>query len=363
MQAVKFARLGESRYCGDPRYNIQSVRDGFISSIDQQDEDNYLIQRICRAYARAVQQPAADEYKPSSWWESFRRGSLRPVMRALEATDLNALQAMYRDFFRDSCSDGLVGKNLLLAKPSLRPSLRNVHERYFLSDALHRLDYWSDLTAGRFSLRDLEGPRTGNPFGIMLDGTRIRTGSEYQHYCAHRIGNLLHGNDGVVVEIGGGYGGMAYYLMRDFPELTYFDFDLPETIALASYYLLNAFPQKRFLLYGEEVLTPEALGRYDVVLLPVSALSTVPSSFADLTFSSHTISDLSSAALIEYMKKVANITRGYFLYEGLYKSSSDIHALIMDIPLFSLVEENRFQWYSHKSSIDLQQELLYKIKA
>ena len=363
MQAIKFARLGESLYSDDPRYDLQVVHEGFTSCIDQQDEDTDLLQRICTAYAKSIQISSPNEYKPISWWESFQHSSLKPVMRALEAGDLSTLRTRYRNFFRDSCSDGLVEKNLLLTKSPFYKSMMRTHESYFLSDALYRLDCWSAMTDGQFSLRDLEGPRTGNPFGITLNGTLVRTGSEYQHYCAHRTGRLLFGNNPVVVEIGGGYGGMAYYLLRDFPQLTYIDFDLPETIALASYYLLKAFPEKTFLLYGEEVLNEETLGCFDVILLPIAEFSAVPSGFANLIFSSHAISDLSSAALIEYMNKITDVTRDYFLYEGLYKSGPDIPGLVMDLyPSLHLVEEKRFQWYSQKSPTDLQHELLYQIK-
>jgi hypothetical protein len=334
-----------------------------ISRVDQHDGDEAVLQRLCKAYAKAAQQPVPAEYKPTSWWESVQRTSLSPVMRALAESDLPALQAMYRNFFRDSCSDGLVGKTIFLQNPLFQAYLKGVHERHFLSDALHRLDYWSEITEGKFSLQDLKGPRTGNPFGIKLEDILVRTGSEYQHYCAHRIGRLLSGND-MVVEIGGGYGGMAYYLLRDYPQLTYIGFDLPETIALASYYLLKAFPEKRFLLCGEESLTEENLGSYDVVLLPVSELPAMPSGFANLTFSSHAISDLSSIALIEYIRRVANITRGYFLYEGLYKSSHNIRGLVMDLcPSFHLVGEKLLRWYSQKSSDDLQDELLYQVRS
>jgi len=123
-------------------------------------------------------------------------------------------------------------------------TISDLHRRFYLGDALHRIDYWAKQVGSGFSTRDLAGPAIGNPFGITLDGTLIRTGAPGQHYCAHRIMRQLSSESAVVAEIGGGFGGMAYYLLRDRPRLTYLDFDLPESLALTTYYLHKAFPAR-----------------------------------------------------------------------------------------------------------------------
>lgn len=40
-------------------------------------------------------------------------------------------------------------------------------------------------------------------------------------------------------------------LLRDDPDITYVDYDLPEATALASYYLMKSLPDRNFRLYGE----------------------------------------------------------------------------------------------------------------
>ena len=54
-----------------------------------------------------------------------------------------------------------------------------------------------------------------------------------------------------ILELGGGFGSMAYYLMQESNNATYFDFDLPENFALTAFYLLSSFPNKKIALYGE----------------------------------------------------------------------------------------------------------------
>jgi len=88
--------------------------------------------------------------------------------------------------------------------------------------------------------KSLDSPPIGNPYGYYVNGAFVRTGSDYLHYYATVIGRLVRGDTrAVVLELGGGYGGLAYYLVRDH-ELTWVDVDLPENMALAAFYLLSA---------------------------------------------------------------------------------------------------------------------------
>jgi putative sugar O-methyltransferase len=171
-----------------------------------------------------------------------------------------------------------------------------MYRRFILSETRYRIDYWRSQTEGRFSISALQGPAVGNPFGAMMEGTLVPVRAEYQHYCAQRILDLITSHNAIVAEIGGGFGGMAYYLLRDCPKITYIDFDVPESLALTAYYLSKSMPQFRLLLYGEEELTQSAITGYDIILMPPWELSKLPVRSVDITFSSHALSDLISVA-------------------------------------------------------------------
>jgi putative sugar O-methyltransferase len=313
----RLLHLGERRFKRDIRYDLSTVTQGFRAHEPFPGPDAALLQRICNAYSLATerQQGADAKYAPTAWWQEHRKLTLEPVLQALRSHDLDALQAMYRNFFRDDCATGLVPVQRIKGG-YLDEVITDFHRRLYLFDALFRLDYWKAQTDGRYGLRDLAGPSVGNPFGVMLEDTLVRTGSEYQHYCAHRIAGLLPEGTATVAEIGGGFGGMAYYLLRDRPATTYIDFDVPESIALTSYYLLKAFPQRKIVLYGEAELTGETIAQADMLLMPISGIAELPSGSVDLSFSSHAISDLSPALMAEYLNDIARFTRNYFLYIG-----------------------------------------------
>jgi hypothetical protein len=165
-----FAAHGERRFRDDARYDLQNVTDGFVSRIDETGDDAELLERICTAYIRAVkqQQFAPETYKATEWWQEVRQRSLGPVTQALLTRDIDALRRMYRNFFRDPCSSGLLGAPYGMSKAYFGGKIKDVHRRFYLSHVLYRFDYWMAQTGGRFSLRDLAGPGIGNPLEIRL---------------------------------------------------------------------------------------------------------------------------------------------------------------------------------------------------
>jgi hypothetical protein len=309
---------GERRFRGDARYDLDSVTKGFVSRSADTGDDAELLERICAAYRKAVEDQASapEIYRATGWWDGVRQRSLGPVIRALETRNVGALNGMYRRFFRDACSTGLVGVPWGMSQAYWGGVAKRFDRRLYLGDVLYRIDYWRARTDGRFPLRDLAGPEVGDPFGIEIDGTLVTTGAAYQHYCAQRIGSELGPDGSLVAEIGGGFGGMAYYLLRDRAKVTYLDFDVPESVALTSYYLMKAFPERRVLLYGESELTMEEIARADVVLMPVFEMEKMPPESVDVVFSSHAITDLSREVMEEYMERIRYMTRGSFLCIG-----------------------------------------------
>jgi putative sugar O-methyltransferase len=232
-----------------------------------------------------------------------------------------------------------------------------------MSDALYRLDYWRKQTNDRYSLIDLSSPTVGNPYGVFFDGVLVRTSSDYQHYCSHKIALLLEKRPGAVMEIGGGFGGTAYYLLRDCPGITYLDFDVPESIALTTYYLIKCFPERKVLLYGEGEMTAASLKSYDIVLMPLYLLPQVPGKSIEIAFSSHAMSDISSAAMKEYLDQISRTTSGHFWYIGNDTTAQVLQNLIGEPKgTFSLLERESSLWENYRESRADIVELLYEVK-
>jgi hypothetical protein len=236
-----------------------------------------------------------------------------------------------------------------LTKAYFDTQIKDIHRRYFLGDALYGIDYWKAQTGDRFPLQALAGPETGNPFGIMIGETLVRTGAAYQHYSAHKIASCLVSAKATVAEFGGGFGGMAYYLLRDHPGVTYVDFDVPESLALTAYYLLSSFPHLKFVLYGESAITPETLASADVVLMPIFEIESLPGESVEIIFSSHAMSDISRDAMSAYLKMISRISTGGFLYMGNAQGAESIRNMIAEAQLpFRQVETKPSGWNTHR---------------
>jgi hypothetical protein len=358
----KLLYRGGYHFRGDPRYDLDGVTRGFRNRVGDYNSDGPLLQRICRAYSLAMsrEQVASSKYNPTPWWQQHRNLMLEPVMRALSSQDLGTLQKMYENFFRDDCSTGLLPVQRV-KNNYFDHVIADFYRRLYLVDALYRLDYWKAETSGCYTVGDLAGPATGNPFGVVLEDTLVRVGSEYQHYCAQRIARLLH-DDATIAEIGGGFGGMAYYLLRDRPGITYIDFDVPESISLTSYYLLKNFPHLKVVLYGEAELTSDTILQADVVLLPLIELAHLPSGIVDLSFSSHAMSDLVPEVMPEYLCDIARITRNHFLYVGTEISAARIVDFSKAMPSqFTLLGSRQSGWNRHIAPKADHVECLYQI--
>ena len=281
-------------------------------------------------------------------------------MRALAARDYDSLRKMYRNFFRDPCGAGVSG--MPFPRKSRGYGMGASFKQLQLIDALHRIDLWKSRAGVRSEIADLKTPEVGNPFGTVVNGVFVRSGCEDQHYCAQKIIDLVGSrHPAVVAEIGGGFGGMACYLVRDHPGMTYVDFDLPETIALASYYLLSAFPEIKATLYGEAELNAETLQTSRIILMPSFAITTMADASVDLVFNARLLFDLSPKSLHEYLTEFARITKDYVLHLNRREPSVAAHAWFQaNAPEFGLIERHPSNWNDARTLYPNEMEYLYR---
>lgn len=90
----------------------------------------------------------------------------------------------------------------------------------------------------------------GSPSTLEVDGFHISQSSlEYTFMLTHLAPYLAHAS--VVVDIGGGYGGLARLIKLAFPSIRLVLLDLPEVNAIQTYFLMNAFPDGAIVTLAE----------------------------------------------------------------------------------------------------------------
>jgi hypothetical protein len=162
-------------------------------------------------------------------------------------------------------------------------------------------------------------PPVGNPWGCHFDNVLIAPKALRYHALSTQIRHITSDVPRpVIAEIGAGYGGMAYYLLRGDQPVCYLDFDLPETLVLAAYYLRRTLPHRKVHLCARpEELTPALLQACDVVLAPNWGIRSLPGRSVDLFLNTFSLSEMPMPAIAEYLQQIERTCRGYFLHNNM----------------------------------------------
>lgn len=328
--------------------------------------DPAIIARVIAAYnkSRAVQKDAAAEYQVSAMWLPIYQGYMGEVMDVLARGDAAALARIYANFFRESCSIGIHGMPVDMQVNYFSGKVSEENGGKYVADIMHRMQIWFDTIGKTHGLDALRTPDIGNPYGFFVDGVFYRATVEYQHYYATMIARLTRSRARrAVLELGGGYGNLGYFLVRDNPDLTYIDVDLPENMALSAFYLLSAFPDKKIALYGEIDLATADLRDYDAVVLPNFAIAELRDGSVDLAFNSYSLAEMSPATVANYIGQFNRLaTKFIYHVNHAHTPPSLADHFPIDYGKFELVSRAPAMWNKARNPDMDEYEYLYKAK-
>jgi hypothetical protein len=239
-------------------------------------------------------------------WNWINKNKRAGFIKALAEGNPESLALLMCNFFRNDASFGLVSGTY--------ESLRSEEKRLELeNNTLLDIDTWRELTDSI----DIEGlrmlPDWGNPFGTLAEGCLIAPDTPRHDYFASRTLNLCAGKAPVVLEIGGGYGGMAAQVMRRSRQATYIDCDLPETLMIAYYFLRKSLGMPvRWAFAG---VTPQDLVPGTILLVPANAVSGIE---CDITvaFNSNSLSEMAKATVDDYFAFLNKLLPKHFYHQN-----------------------------------------------
>ena len=113
-------------------------------------------------------------------------------------------------------------------------------------------------------------------------------------------------NRRIILEIGAGYGGLAYHLSRIVGDTTYIIVDLPESLLFSSSYLSLHAPDKKLFLYDPDDQPNKPLvellrGDYDFILLPNYRLSLIADLHTDLVINIASMQEMRTDQVAAYL--------------------------------------------------------------
>lgn len=297
-------------------FNLKAYQLGFADHRSKNKEsfrDWEIMKRLIQAYRKAKEdeRSATEPYQLRGEWEHIIGMEYARLVSVLQSEDAKELAALLQNFCRNECSRGLSMSSELLVnrrRPFYKFRYINEFNEDFENSKMARHD--------TFDPGVLCFPFIGNPVGMLVDGNLIPAVNIRHRYYAQRLLELLPNRETTVAEIGGGFGGLAYFLLKESKTpIRYINFDLPEINVVNSYFLLKTFPDRKILLYGEEAKTlPEALGKAAVIIYPHFCFHQLPDQSMDMVFNSNSLTEMDEQMVLEYYAQINRVCRGYFMH-------------------------------------------------
>jgi putative sugar O-methyltransferase len=286
---------------------------------------------------------------------------MAPVIQAHQNNDLKSLQVMYENFFREPLSTGLHGLHFDMVKTYMTPEAPPSDEQaraYMEFCALGARNFI--LSCPGTPAQKLVRPPIGNPYGYQLDSHEIYPCAEYHFSFAQKISILLKKVERPsIMDLGGGFGGMAYYCAREIPNSRIVCIDLPENAALQAYYLTSMFPGKAICLYGDGGDPADC----DIYIAPNFAIEELAENEVNLSFNSYSLAEMGEEAIKNYVKTISKITSDYFYHLNHVYWEISADSFPVDLEKFELLFRNPTNWGKDYRNYRLDQhEFLYKAR-
>jgi hypothetical protein len=290
------------------------------------DSDLLLGERLIGAYHLAI---GAGPSASGMWTQDVFLDRQRELTDALDRRDPRLLAERLASMFRSDFVIGMAGGSLGLGSQSRWQ--RRFSRLFFLNKlaalaeslGAARLENPEQgglglafVDGGERLIDDTEAalgvsldfPEVGAAYGIQLAGRLLTSDQPDQVYAAARLRDAIRAylaeRQGPlhIVEIGGGYGGMAYWLNRMMAP-RYSIIDLPVVNVMQGYFLAQALGHAVVSLYGERAAT--------IAILPTHALSALESP-VDVVANKDSLPEIPREAATSYLAWIEASCDGLF---------------------------------------------------
>ena len=285
-----------------------------------------IVERIFESFRKMKndQKEVSDLYLPSSLWQQQIDVSYSNFTDALASNNIEKFHFFLSNFGTWKQYHG-VEQNMLF-----RDNMKTLFGRRYLKNVIFNknLKNWEWIYNGRRPISRLTYPTHGNQSGVYVENTFIGVGSFFNEIYGSILSGLLDDVERpVVADLGAGYGKLAYFALRDMKESSFVDFDLPETLCLAAYYLMKSWPEKRTLLYGEGNYCEKAHENFDLIFMPSFEIDKVGENSIDLFMNKNSLGEMTREAASNYVDHIAKTARYFFhmnhdIFPNVYSDNS-----------------------------------------
>ena len=248
-------------------------------------------------------------YRPSSLWQQHLDNDFKFIKEAVKKDDLEKFLYFLQNFGDWNNYLGIENQNLI------KDYSKNVFLKKFLKNEIFfgQLELWNYFNKKNLDYKKLNMPRFGNQNGAYIEGNFVVIGSFFNEIYSQIINKYIKNDKhNIIIDLGGGYGKFAYYCLRNLKKYTFIDFDIPETLTLATYYLSKSFPEKKVFLYGDEKLNNINIKDYDLIFLPPWEIEKIRNDSVELVINRNSLGEMDQAAAKNYINHIHRITKYFF---------------------------------------------------
>jgi len=199
------------------------------------------------------------------------------------------------------------------ANPFVGSRSRYIHGVFIalLWEYVRRMDARGILTR-------LEEPDVGDPVVATYRGRRISAdlgNSVFDFYSATAALPDFQPGPGGVLELGGGYGRVAWVFLKEVPAARYILCDIPPALAIAQEYLTTLFPDRRtfrFRHFDSHAAVADELEAAQLVFLTPNQLSLLEPLGLSLFLNISSLHEMRPEQIDHYLKEADRHTEGFF---------------------------------------------------
>lgn len=277
--------------------NLEEINETFYESL----KNNYLQSK--------EELDKNDFFNDSEWWKDCRKEFNNIFIKDNQIDKENLKN------FRNNVqtkAEILADQNFINEENS---SLVNKLRTLSLVNLYHKISEYIDLNILRFSSES----EVGNNFCPTYRSQRLSYRIlRYAYYLSQitKHTNFKEEEKLLILDIGGGYGGLSRVLKHYYSKSTNVIIELPELCLLGSYFLKKCFPKKKFGFFDDfknlEKINYKDIEEYDFVFLTPPFIEKFEKNIFDLAINTTSLGEMTDDMQEYYVSNIERITKEYF---------------------------------------------------
>ena len=272
--------------------------------------DKELISRLFEFYKKMKldQTKVNNYYNPSSMWQKFIDKEFSILNDSIKNNNINSFKFFLENFGNNKSYLGIENQDLI--KKYNNKLLLKKFLSYEMLGGQHKL--WNYFNNNSVNISEINMPKFGNQNGATINDNFFVLGSFFNHIYADIIANYFDPKKKeILVDLGGGYGKLAYYVLKK-RNIVFIDFDIPETLVLAAYYLSKCFPEKKNFFYGESIFSSQSVYKFDMFFLPSWEIEKLEENQIQFTINKNSLGEMKPESAKNYLNHIFRISKYFF---------------------------------------------------